>query len=698
MSLKIRLKHSSTVNKAPLPADLVEGELALNINAASPAAYIKDSTGAIVKIGGVSTAATPGVVQLADAAAVTAGTAGRVVDAAQLKAAQASQAGSSTAPAAPTAGQVWINNSVTPAVTNVWSGSGWIPQVGATVSSGTAPATPATGQVWVNNGVAPNVASIWDGTKWVTATPDGAAVAAIANDAKYATKAELATENTWDRTGTHLTPAVAGDVVNFSAGTALLPGLTPVGDLDTGIHSSAADHISIATGGVDRITVDDKGRVGMGGVTAPASGLEAKAQSTLSVTNGTFGAKFDGTQVKTYPTGTSANYTAYGDSRSHEVSSTVPVVTPTVAFTGDQLALRKSPDGQDVGGLSITGRGTSFVWADSAATLKSYTAAGNLCMYNGCDEHSHTTDQLTASSMIIAAPGGKTQTIKTVTCEAMSIIVTGSSPSGTTNITDWYGGLPRYIGFAGGKVDTRTANITNACFFDTSGAWGRIDPGTTNLAVTITNLYGLRLRPPAKTAGITITNNWGVYQDWSLAKNWFAGASNQFPNITTTASGANAFLDSADSNRLCLSTSSLVYKRDIENLDSSIADRVLSLRPVWYRSKSAADCQDWSWYGLIAEEVAEIDPRFVHYGYQESAYEFIEKTETYSLPQDDPRREDGSETEVVTRQVRQLKADAKQVPNGVAYERLVVPLLDIIKRQKSQLDSFEARLAALESK
>ena len=52
MSIDIRLKHSATLNKAPQPADLKDGELALNTNAASPAAYIKDSAGNIVKLAG----------------------------------------------------------------------------------------------------------------------------------------------------------------------------------------------------------------------------------------------------------------------------------------------------------------------------------------------------------------------------------------------------------------------------------------------------------------------------------------------------------------------------------------------------------------------------------------------------------------------------------------------------------------------
>ena len=94
MPVSIKLKHSSTANKVPLPADLEAGELALNTNTASPAAYIKDSAGNIVKLAGAGSASTPnatttaaGIVQLADATAITAGSAGRIVDAAQLKAA-----------------------------------------------------------------------------------------------------------------------------------------------------------------------------------------------------------------------------------------------------------------------------------------------------------------------------------------------------------------------------------------------------------------------------------------------------------------------------------------------------------------------------------------------------------------------------------------------------------------------------------
>jgi hypothetical protein len=52
MAVNIKLKHSSVDGKAPVAADLENGELALNINENSPAAYIKDSNGDIVQLAG----------------------------------------------------------------------------------------------------------------------------------------------------------------------------------------------------------------------------------------------------------------------------------------------------------------------------------------------------------------------------------------------------------------------------------------------------------------------------------------------------------------------------------------------------------------------------------------------------------------------------------------------------------------------
>ena len=76
---------------------------------------------------------------------------------------------------------------------------------------------------------------------------------------------------------------------------------------------------------------------------------------------------------------------------------------------------------------------------------------------------------------------------------------------------------------------------------------------------------------------------------------------------STTARGASVVVTSAG--LLQRSTSSIRYKTDVEDVQSSYANNVWSMRPVWYRSTCASDRRDWSYYGLIAEEVAQLDPR-----------------------------------------------------------------------------------------
>lgn len=79
----------------------------------------------------------------------------------------------------------------------------------------------------------------------------------------------------------------------------------------------------------------------------------------------------------------------------------------------------------------------------------------------------------------------------------------------------------------------------------------------------------------------------------------------------TTANAANLVIDS--SGNFLRSTSSEKYKKDIEDISNETAKKLLKMRPVKYRSNSEHDNSNHSYYGLIAEEVAEIDPRLVTY-------------------------------------------------------------------------------------
>lgn len=122
-----------------------------------------------------------------------------------------------------------------------------------------------------------------------------------------------------------------------------------------------------------------------------------------------------------------------------------------------------------------------------------------------------------------------------------------------------------------------------------------------------------------------------------------------FPNVGTTALAANAVLSSGT---LLTSTSSRRYKTDIQDISEKTIDQVMSLRPIKFKSKADADRKDWSWYGFIAEEVAEIDPRLV---------QWIEKGDTLTA-------------------------------NGVQYDRVAVLLHGVVKKLMTRIDVLESRL------
>jgi len=146
----------------------------------------------------------------------------------------------------------------------------------------------------------------------------------------------------------------------------------------------------------------------------------------------------------------------------------------------------------------------------------------------------------------------------------------------------------------------------------------------------------------------------------------------KFANIGTTASAANAFLDSGDSNNLLRSTSSRIYKTDIETIETTYVDNFIdNARPVWYRSLAKNDNKGWGWYGLIAEEVAEIDPRLVHW-----AKRIIT-----------PEERDEETGDLINEAVY-----SELMPDGVQYERISVLLLAEVKRLRDEVNMLKNAL------
>jgi hypothetical protein len=105
----------------------------------------------------------------------------------------------------------------------------------------------------------------------------------------------------------------------------------------------------------------------------------------------------------------------------------------------------------------------------------------------------------------------------------------------------------------------------------------------------------------------------------------------------------------------------------------------MKMRPVRYRSKAKGDNKDWTFYGLIAEELAELDPRLVHYSYPVVGKQTVEKEITL----DNGKKE--------LRMVEEFIYGDELIPDGVQYERLTVLLINIVQRLRVELDELKAK-------
>lgn len=143
---------------------------------------------------------------------------------------------------------------------------------------------------------------------------------------------------------------------------------------------------------------------------------------------------------------------------------------------------------------------------------------------------------------------------------------------------------------------------------------------------------------------------------------------------STTATAADAVINSDGT--FSREVSTLEFKRDIEPMEDSYADAIVQgVETIFYRSKCERDPQEWGYWGIPAEQLAKIDPRLVHWGHSAK-----EVPQPFGEPKTVP------------------DLDSPLKPIGVQYSRLVVPLLQVAKRQGAAIEALTARLEALEAK
>ena len=130
---------------------------------------------------------------------------------------------------------------------------------------------------------------------------------------------------------------------------------------------------------------------------------------------------------------------------------------------------------------------------------------------------------------------------------------------------------------------------------------------------------------------------------------------------STTASASNVVV--ASTGALQRSTSSIKYKTQVEDIDKQYSLNILNCRPVWFRSTNESDNPNWSHWGFIAEEVAQIDPRLVQWRTSDIYY--------------------GADGEVIETPL------SEPVAEGVSYDRFVPHLLNIISDLEKRVKELE---------
>ena len=144
----------------------------------------------------------------------------------------------------------------------------------------------------------------------------------------------------------------------------------------------------------------------------------------------------------------------------------------------------------------------------------------------------------------------------------------------------------------------------------------------------------------------------------------------QFPFLASLTTGSAATMHVTSSGYIYRSTSSLRYKTDVEDLAATFADRVLDLRPIFFRS-TQEDQEHLTHHGLAAEEVAAIEPRWVNYMV------------------DEPVNDEGLPDIGVT------AATPGAIPDGVQYEKMIPALISVARRQRDTIEALTETLAEM---
>jgi hypothetical protein len=410
---------------------------------------------------------------------------------------------------------------------------------------------------------------------------------------------------------------VATTLITTGTGTAAAPAIVPTGDTNTGIFFPAADTIAFSEGGTEGMRIDSSGNVGIG-TTPSGQKLDVNGGSVFRGT--LFLGDGSSSVVRKLNASTPLTFANQGGSAEMTIDSSGNVGVGTASPT---LKLTVASD-DTLGGILVTGSNAPGIRLNDTTDGNSYSA---VFAQNG--------GVLYISADALNTAANSSIRFEVDQAERLRIDSSGNVGIGTTSPGAKFG------------VSDGTVNI-------------QLSPDSANSRGVIGTAGGHSIAfAPNGTTRLTIDQANGTLTSQ--------------PTYDNTAAGSTVVVTSAGLVRR--TSSSIKYKKDIENLYGSIVDNaILNLRPVWYRTKNPEgdDKSTWSHVGLIAEEVDSVEPRLVKY-----------KTVEVSIGENGERIE------------TQLESP---IPEDVDYAKLSVILLSEVKAQRIKIASLEARLEALEAK
>lgn len=395
----------------------------------------------------------------------------------------------------------------------------------------------------------------------------------------------------------------------------------------------------VANGGTGLSGIPTNGQILIGdGTTFQLNTIAAGSGVTISNTAG---------EITISATGSGGTVTSIG-------------ITPGsgISVSGSPVTTSGNITVNNTGVLSFTSNtGLSTNVSATGAVTVTNTGVRSFTSNTGLSVNASATGAVTVTNTGVVSLAG---TANQIAVSASTGSVTISLPQNMVIPTPTAGVALTITGFAGQHVvDIVSTSTTQIPDFNISR--------TGSVANTVQQAPNLTLRDSGGSTASTIQQAGGQTEIWQFnSGTWkevmfFLSTGDMvvnglpyFPGATTTANAANAYIDSTNNNQLVRSTSSVRYKDNVTDLNSEQINNLLKFRPITYTSLCAMDDKSLKYYGLIAEEVALIEPRLVDW---------------------------------------HTDKKGNTIPENVAYDRMVVLLIGLVQSQETRIKALEAALS-----